>query len=107
MLKVVLITFNFLGISKICSSKPDVIKEIHSSLLKASAEFARHDIKKEHVRQFLTSDCGFGENRAELYAEHYDKNKVKLQILLGNIGVHLPHIVDVKWKIDYIVKVRK
>ncbi|KAK9754119.1 COMM domain [Popillia japonica] len=43
-------------------------------------------------------------DRANLFSELYEKHKTRLQIVLVNIGTHLPHIVDVKWDTDYIVK---
>lgn len=86
-------------------SKPDVIKQLYAALLKISLEFARHDVSADSATNMLKTDCNMESARAETYIEYYNKNKIKLQIILGNIGTHLPHIVDVKWKIDYIIKV--
>lgn len=93
------------GITSLYGSKPDVIKEVYAALLTISAEFGRNDYHKEAVVQYLTEECKYDTKRAESFAEIYGSKKLKLQVILGNIGTHLPHIVDAKWKIDYVVKV--
>ncbi|GJQ81921.1 hypothetical protein Trydic_g20389 [Trypoxylus dichotomus] len=92
------------GIQSIQHSKPDVIKELHSSFLKIISQFAQHSITKETAQSILTTDCNFNINRANFFCDLYEKNRTRLQIILGNIGTHLPHIVDVKWNIDYVAK---
>lgn len=74
-------------------------------MLTINSEFGRHDLTKEDVKTFLTNDCNVNSSRSTIYSEMYDKNKQPLQIILGNIGTHLPHLTEVQWKIDYIVKV--
>ncbi|KAK9753932.1 COMM domain [Popillia japonica] len=95
-------------IQSIQHTKPDLIKELHASYLRAITEFARNNLTKDNVRQILNSDCNFSTDRANLFSELYEKHKTRLQIVLVNIGTHLPHIVphivDVKWDTDYIVK---
>lgn len=93
------------GIASLYGSRPDVIKEIYAALLRISAEFARNDYNKDAVIQYLSDECKYDKNRAETYAEVYQTNKLKLQVILSKIGSHLPHIVDANWKIDYVVKV--
>lgn len=87
------------------NSKPDVIKEVYAALLTASAVFARNNLTKETVVQFLENNCKYSPARANVYGGFYEKNFQQLRVILGNIGSYLPHIVDTKWKIDYIVKV--
>ncbi|KAK5638743.1 hypothetical protein RI129_013038 [Pyrocoelia pectoralis] len=91
------------SLSTLYNSKPDLIKEVYAIIMTITAEFARHDLSKEEITQFLV-DSNFSTNRSALFVELYEKNKRDLQIALGNIGSHPPHIVDVEWKIDYIVK---
>ncbi|KAB0791715.1 hypothetical protein PPYR_03515 [Photinus pyralis] len=91
------------NLSVLYNSKPDLIKEAHAILMTISAEFGRHDLTKEEVRSFLI-DCNFSTGRAAVFSELYDRNKRDLQVALGKIGSHPPHIVDAEWKIDYIVK---
>lgn len=74
-------------------------------MLKLTLEFARHDLTEDIVYEMLKNEYNIEQQRAVQYKEYYGKNKLKVQIILGNIGNHLPHIVDVKWKIDYIIKV--
>lgn len=81
------------------------MKEVYPALLTVAAQFARHNLSSEPVAQFLIDECGFSKEKAESFSNSYATNKLKLQVILGNVGTHLPHITDVKWKIDYIVKV--
>lgn len=97
--------FCLLETSSLYHFEADIIKEVYAALLKISAEFARNDYSEEQISLFLSAECGLNTSRVSLYQEFYVNNKMKLQIILGNIGTHLPHIVDVKWKIDFIVKV--
>lgn len=98
-------SFCLTDLAALYGSKPDIVKEVYSSLLKISAEFARNDLNKDTVSRFLIDECKYSKNRAEDFAIVYDKHKLKLQVILGNIGMHLPHITDVNWKIDYVVQV--
>ncbi|KAJ8981933.1 hypothetical protein NQ317_002104 [Molorchus minor] len=92
------------SITALYNSKPDIVKEFYAALLSVSVEFARNNQSKEEISQFLTSGCKFSTQRADIYADQFEKNRQALEISLLNIGSHLPHVTDVKWKIDYIVK---
>lgn len=96
---------SFSAISSLYNSKPDVVKEVYAALLTASSEFARYNVGKEGLVQYLTNDCRYSPARVNVYLGFYEANKEKVRVILGNIGSYLPHIVDAKWKIDYIVKV--
>lgn len=87
------------------NSKPDVIKELYAALLTACAEFARNDLNFDSILSFLNSECSFPPNRAKTLFDQYEANKQEVQIRLGEIGSHPPHITDVEWKIDYVIKV--
>ncbi|KAF5290040.1 hypothetical protein FQA39_LY14821 [Lamprigera yunnana] len=84
-------------------SKADVIKEIYATLLTVGAELARHNMSADEVKAFL-AEHNFNAVKIDSFVELYNANKRDLQIVLGNIGSHPPHIVDADWKIDYIVK---
>lgn len=94
------------GLTSLYNSKPDVIKELYAALLTACAEFARNDLNPDAIVSFLTSECNFPSNRAKTLFDQYETNKQEVQIRLGEIGSHPPHITNVEWKIDYIIKVR-
>lgn len=102
----VLIVILISDINDLLASKPDVIKEVYAALLTVAPEFGRNDYTKDAVTQYLINECKYDKNRAEVFADFYDSNKLKLQVELGNIGPHFPHIVDASWKIDYVVKVQ-
>ncbi|XP_022907129.1 COMM domain-containing protein 3 [Onthophagus taurus] len=92
------------NISSLNISKPDVAKEIHAAFLTLIAKAARNDLRSDTLINILSNECGFSSNRAKYLSDLYEKNRIKLQIILGNIGTHLPNIVDVKWKMDFVVK---
>lgn len=94
-----------LGINTLYNSKPDIIKEFFAALLKTSAEFVRNDLPKEEIIQYLTQSCNFTQSRTNIFVEFIEKNRKGVEACLLNIGSSLPHVTDVKWKIDYVVKV--
>lgn len=87
-------------------SKGDVIKEFYASLLSVSAEFVRRSENTEEIEQLLKNGCRWPSSRVTLYLEYFEKNQRLIEYSLINIGSYLPHLVDVRWKIDYIVKVK-
>ncbi|CAG9857409.1 unnamed protein product [Phyllotreta striolata] len=85
------------------NSKPDVTKEVYAAFLAVTAEFVRSNLSNDEVAKYL-QDCGLARNRIDLYLQQFVKERLSVEIALLNIGNTLPHITDVKWKIDYIVK---
>ncbi|XP_044762986.1 COMM domain-containing protein 3 [Coccinella septempunctata] len=85
-------------------SKPDLVKELYANLLIATAEFVRNGASDEDVRQYLLEECNVGQARSDLYSKLYSVHKLGVEITLLNIGSHPPHVVDVDWKIDFVVK---
>ncbi|CAG9834219.1 unnamed protein product [Diabrotica balteata] len=86
------------------NSKPDIIKEFYASLLTVTTEFVRQNVNREDITFFLHDECGLSSERTNLYISMLEEKKCQLQIALLNIGSALPHVTDIKWKIDYIVK---
>lgn len=70
-----------------------------------TADFVRNNNSLEDIEQFLLNSCKIIPPRVQQYLQFYEKNKTYIQFMLLNIGTYLPHLTDVKWKIDYIVKV--
>ncbi|XP_065170849.1 COMM domain-containing protein 3 [Atheta coriaria] len=91
-------------VKSLYGAKADVIKEVHAAILKTLLFLAQTDTTKEKAYLLLTKDCKIGTNRSKLLAEAYDTHKLHLSLKLGNIGSHLPHIVDVDWEIDCLIK---
>ncbi|CAH0549274.1 unnamed protein product [Brassicogethes aeneus] len=91
------------NINSLYNSKPDVIKELYAKLLSITAEFVRENYKKKDVFDLLAK-LSLNSTKSNLYCEMYEKNKKGVENSLLNIGNHLPHITDVNWKIDYIIK---
>lgn len=95
----------FLGIANINSSKSDVVKEIYTALLTFIAQVARHRLSTEQLSQLLEKDLCFSSVRTQVFCKMYSVQKEKIHIVLSMIGSHNPHIVDVNWKLDHVVKV--
>ena len=78
---------------------------MHYALVFLVAEFARNNLDVDGITELLTRECGYAQARVEILTELYSAQKMNLQITLGNIGTHLPHLIDVKWTMDYTLKV--
>ncbi|CAG9820531.1 unnamed protein product [Phaedon cochleariae] len=85
-------------------SKPDITKEFYAALLSVTTEFVRRAYCKEDIQQYLSDDCGLSSSRVEMFLHDFYKHRLGIEMSLLNIGDSLPHITDVKWKIDYIMK---
>ncbi|RZC37648.1 COMM domain-containing protein 3, partial [Asbolus verrucosus] len=91
-------------INSLYNSKPDLIKELYAALLSVTAEFVRTGQNRDEVAQFLGPQCSYSASRTNLYGDYYEKNREEIEAGLVNVGNHLPHVTDVSWKIDYIIK---
>ncbi|KAL1500962.1 hypothetical protein ABEB36_006372 [Hypothenemus hampei] len=80
------------------------IKRLHPTLLYIFTQFVRKNHTPDDLYNFLTNQCQLPSGRAELLKSYYEKWFTQIRIKLLNIGSHLPHITDVRWKIDYVVK---
>ena len=78
---------------------------------RAPARFAHHDptAAADHLlavlllccSDFLSTECGYSAERAQLFAEMFGRCKSKLRAILGATGFALPQIVDSTWRLDY------
>ncbi|XP_044260956.1 COMM domain-containing protein 3 [Tribolium madens] len=91
------------SISSLYNSKPDLIKELYAALLSLTANLVQTGQNKENTSQFL-SQCHYSGAKTGLFLDFYEKNRCEIEASLVNIGNHLPHITDITWKIDYIIK---
>jgi hypothetical protein len=91
-------------VNTLYNSKPDLMKELYAALLSTSAEFVRTGQNGEQAAQFLSEQCGYSAAKTALYGGHYERSRAEIEASLVNIGNYLPHVTDVTWKIDYIIK---
>ncbi|XP_060533610.1 COMM domain-containing protein 3 [Cylas formicarius] len=80
------------------------IELLYAALSYVFAEFARHERSSQDFIQFLTQECEIDEGKSKVATECYERYFSQIRLALLNIGNHLPHVTDVKWKIDYIIK---
>jgi hypothetical protein len=92
------------NVNTLYNSKPDLMKELYAALLSTSAEFVRTGQNGEQAAQFLSEQCGYSAAKTALYGGHYERSRAEIEASLVNIGNYLPHVTDVTWKIDYIIK---
>ncbi|XP_066144939.1 COMM domain-containing protein 3 [Euwallacea fornicatus] len=80
------------------------IKRLQSSLLYVFSEFVRHGKTAEDLTEFLTNQCSIEAGKVAILKDYYEKWEKFIRLELLCVGNHLPHITDIKWKIDHIVK---
>lgn len=85
-------------------SNTSEIKNLYASLLYIYTQYVRNSQSKEEFSNFLSTECSLDKDRIKLLGDFYDKWNKNIRIQLLNIGSHLPHVTDINWKIDYIVK---
>lgn len=84
-------------------SDSGVLKQAHVGLATLLLEAARQD--KHHTTLGHTlEECKCGADRILFVENTYKEYKNHLRLLLSNTGTSLPHIVDVDWKLDYLIK---
>lgn len=71
-----------------------------------TADFVKNDLNCEEIDDFLLNVCSIAKSRVQKYLRCYENNKLYIQFSLLNIGTYLPHITDVRWKMEYILKVK-
>ncbi|XP_033762749.1 COMM domain-containing protein 3-like [Pecten maximus] len=87
----------FSGVDKV------VLKEAYAGLVSCIIEATKHDTEAASLEALL-EDCKFTADRIKAFITSYQERKQIMQILLGNVGVTPPHIVDVDWRLDYYIK---
>lgn len=97
------LTCLFLGVDY---SSNEAAKSFYTFLITVTADFTRNDSSLEDIENFFSNSCGMGTLRIQKYLNYYSKNRNKIIFSLLNLGSHLPHLTGVRWKIDYIVKVK-
>ncbi|CAI9716543.1 Hypothetical predicted protein [Octopus vulgaris] len=81
----------------------DVCKEVYGCMSLLIAEATKTDADVNSLTSLL-EECNFSKDRIKTFLEVFHENKPFLQALLANTTESLPHIVDVKWRLDYYIK---
>lgn len=92
----------FTGISGI--DLDEVSQKIHSCLLTLTAEFVRNNTHSEDIEEILKT-YSVSTTRVKKYLEYFYKYRMQIQFSLSNIGTFLPHLTEVRWKMDFVIKV--
>lgn len=67
-------------------------------------EAARHDLDNFKLKTVLEG-YNFDLSRISLIVSAYQNGKSNLQTSLSKIGTNLPHVVDVRWRLDLQIEV--
>ncbi|CAE1317950.1 COMMD3 [Acanthosepion pharaonis] len=81
----------------------DVLKETLASFALFISEAAKHDTDVQSLMSLL-EECNFSKDRIKTFVSVFCKNKPFLQTLLANTHESLPHVLGVKWRLDYYIK---
>ncbi|XP_035228004.1 COMM domain-containing protein 3-like isoform X3 [Stegodyphus dumicola] len=78
-------------------------KTAYSSLLSFLLEAAKHDADPMSLSSVL-EECRMDSSRISMFQNKFQENKDKIQSQLSRIGRSFDHVIDVKWRQDYVIK---
>lgn len=79
-----------------------VLKQAYATVVSLTFEIGKLDMF-EGIQEYLVEQ-GFSEQRASLFVSLYTKSLRPLRNVLGSVGFNFDHIVDVAWRVDFLVK---
>lgn len=79
------------------------MKEVHAGLATLLCEAAKRDYDAELFHSLLV-EHGVGPAPSEAVRDAYAARREDLRALLRRSTFHLPHVVDVDWRLDYHIK---
>ncbi|XKL66773.1 hypothetical protein PGB90_010193 [Kerria lacca] len=84
-------------------SKLEVVKTAYASLAVLLTEAARNDVDSFMLKTFLEG-YDLNKERINSILGVYEQRKYDVQKELSIVGTNLPHIIDIHWRLDYIIK---
>lgn len=87
-------------------AKLDAVKAAHAALLVLFTEGARHDVDGFMLKTIL-EEYNLPYERVVQISDKYVKYRSFARQRLHVIGTNLPHVVDIKWRMDYSIKVHE
>jgi len=78
-------------------------KSAYSSMLSLLLEAAKHDTESSSLST-LFEDCRVDSNRTSNFLKKFQENKELIQTHLSLVGKSFHHIIDVKWRQDFVIK---
>ncbi|XP_020388807.2 COMM domain-containing protein 3 [Rhincodon typus] len=80
-----------------------LLKQCHVAIATCVLEAGKQNADKSTISSLL-EDCRFGAERIDIFCTAYQKNKQKVEILLGGIGRFPSHIIDASWRLEYHIR---
>ncbi|GCC20948.1 COMM domain-containing protein 3 [Chiloscyllium punctatum] len=80
-----------------------LLKQCHVAIATCVLEAGKQNADKSTISSLL-EDCRFGAERIDIFCTAYQKNKDKVEILLGGIGRFPSHITDASWRLEYHIR---
>lgn len=81
------------------------VKGVYNAFLVLLVEASRLNLTPDTLGTVLQQEYSFNAKQSSCVVQSYVKNKNKIRAALSHIGQHPPHITDVRWEMDYCVKV--
>lgn len=95
----------FLDVSKICPDKREIVEQAYASLLTFAIHTAQVSAEEDTIREYLGSVCGFKSDRLDTLVEKIIITLPLILRRLASIRTLPPRLIDVNWRLSYIVKV--
>uniref|UniRef100_UPI00398E6813 polycomb complex protein BMI-1-like n=1 Tax=Pristiophorus japonicus TaxID=55135 RepID=UPI00398E6813 len=83
-----------------------LLKQCHVAIATCVLEAGKQNADKSTISTLL-EDCRFGGERIDIFCAAYQKNKDKVETLLGGIGRFPSHIIDASWRLEYHIRVKR
>eukprot|EP01125_Pyxidicula_operculata_P008742 TRINITY_DN2905_c0_g1_i2.p1 TRINITY_DN2905_c0_g1~~TRINITY_DN2905_c0_g1_i2.p1 ORF type:complete len:197 (+),score=54.26 TRINITY_DN2905_c0_g1_i2:89-679(+) len=80
-----------------------LVKQGYASLVSIIIEFSKLGSETSEIQEYL-NEQSLPENRVQLFLDTYTENKSSLKALISTTGFHFPHVLDVNWRVDYLIK---
>ncbi|XP_059828089.1 COMM domain-containing protein 3 [Hypanus sabinus] len=80
-----------------------LVKQCHVAIVTCVLEAGKQNADISTISTLL-EDCGFGGERIDLLCTNYQKNKDKVETLLGGLGRFPSHIIDASWRLEYHIR---
>ncbi|XP_042201944.1 polycomb complex protein BMI-1 [Callorhinchus milii] len=85
------------------SLDPTLLKQSYAAITTCILEAGKQNADKSTLSTLL-EECRFGSERIDTFCTEYQKNKGKVEALLGSIGRYPSHITDVSWRLEYHIR---
>ncbi|XP_032896042.1 polycomb complex protein BMI-1-like [Amblyraja radiata] len=80
-----------------------LVKQCNVAIATCVLEAGKHNADASTISTVL-EDCRLGGERIDLFCATYQKNKDKVESLLGGLARYPSHIIDASWRLEYHIR---